>query len=347
MAHVLAAEGGQLGSSEDSTVMEMLQDGGTGFTDLLIVMATLAGAGSGTGHVQLFQAAIDWICTFQQAVAVEDVGVSVETGRQDPAGESLCYLLMYVADVLIALKQATGGGRSTSPLCEREGSVLEETDWADDLKEFMNQHWYHCHTCKMNDGVGVCTICAKVCHRDHDVTYAKYGSFFCDCGAKEDGSCQALVKRLAVSSTSPTGNVLSCKDKSGDLLYDSHLSSPPAPEDKVSTDGPDRSKEMPTTRKIQFCRHLECFTPALLKEMESLGTADTVLQLLTSLLTPPAKPAQDSLSMGSSTRVEHALNQLHTQPKVVETTDQLMVYWRDKKNQRPGVTGQKSLDGEN
>ena len=57
-------------------------------------------------------------------------------------------------------------------------------------KEFMNQHWYHCHTCNMNDGVGVCTICAKVCHKDHDVSYAKYGSFFCDCGAKEDGSCQ-------------------------------------------------------------------------------------------------------------------------------------------------------------
>ena len=56
-------------------------------------------------------------------------------------------------------------------------------------KEFMNQHWYHCHTCKMVDGVGVCTVCAKVCHKDHDVTYAKYGSFFCDCGAREDGSC--------------------------------------------------------------------------------------------------------------------------------------------------------------
>ena len=56
-------------------------------------------------------------------------------------------------------------------------------------KEFMNQHWYHCHTCKMNDGVGVCTVCAKVCHKDHDISYAKYGSFFCDCGAKEDGSC--------------------------------------------------------------------------------------------------------------------------------------------------------------
>ena len=60
----------------------------------------------------------------------------------------------------------------------------------------MNQHWYHCHTCKMVDGIGVCSVCAKVCHADHDITYSKYGSFFCDCGAKEDGSCTAMVKRM-------------------------------------------------------------------------------------------------------------------------------------------------------
>ena len=24
----------------------------------------------------------------------------------------------------------------------------------------------------------------------HDVTYSKYGSFFCDCGVKDDGSCK-------------------------------------------------------------------------------------------------------------------------------------------------------------
>lgn len=53
-------------------------------------------------------------------------------------------------------------------------------------REFMNQHWYHCHTCKMVDGVGVCTVCARVCHRGHDVSYAKFGNFFCDCGAKPD-----------------------------------------------------------------------------------------------------------------------------------------------------------------
>lgn len=62
-------------------------------------------------------------------------------------------------------------------------------------KEFINQHWYHCHTCKMLDGVGVCNVCAQVCHKGHDVTYSKHGSFFCDCGANEEGTCKALVKR--------------------------------------------------------------------------------------------------------------------------------------------------------
>jgi E3 ubiquitin-protein ligase UBR4 len=59
----------------------------------------------------------------------------------------------------------------------------------------MNQHWYYCHTCQMVERIGVCSICARVCHKGHDISYAKYGSFFCDCGAKEDGSCKALVKR--------------------------------------------------------------------------------------------------------------------------------------------------------
>lgn len=57
----------------------------------------------------------------------------------------------------------------------------------------MNQHWYHCHTCKMIDRVGVCSVCARVCHKGHDVTYAKYGNFFCDCGARESGSCQVRI----------------------------------------------------------------------------------------------------------------------------------------------------------
>uniref|UniRef100_A0A1A9WGV3 UBR-type domain-containing protein n=1 Tax=Glossina brevipalpis TaxID=37001 RepID=A0A1A9WGV3_9MUSC len=49
----------------------------------------------------------------------------------------------------------------------------------------------------MINTVGVCSVCARVRHKGHDVSYAKYGNFFCDCGAKEDGSCQALSRRLS------------------------------------------------------------------------------------------------------------------------------------------------------
>lgn len=73
-------------------------------------------------------------------------------------------------------------------------------------KEFMNQHWYYCHTCKMIDRIGMCSVCAKVCHKGHDISYAKYGSFFCDCGAKEDGSCQALDKRKSSNTPKPLGD---------------------------------------------------------------------------------------------------------------------------------------------
>jgi len=48
----------------------------------------------------------------------------------------------------------------------------------------------------MIEGVGVCSICAKVCHRGHDVTYAKFGNFFCDCGAKENNFCQVNILKL-------------------------------------------------------------------------------------------------------------------------------------------------------
>ena len=40
---------------------EMLANGdGTGFPELMVVMATLAGAGQGAGHLQLHNAAVDW-----------------------------------------------------------------------------------------------------------------------------------------------------------------------------------------------------------------------------------------------------------------------------------------------
>ena len=52
----------------------------------------------------------------------------------------------------------------------------------------------------MYDSVGICSICALVCHKGHSMSYAKYSSFFCDCGAENDendrGMCTALVPRV-------------------------------------------------------------------------------------------------------------------------------------------------------
>ncbi|CAF1322792.1 unnamed protein product, partial [Rotaria sordida] len=149
--------------------------------------------------------------------------------------EASVYLLAYINDILIALKHLSTINDSTSlksPLKLDESGDDEDDDSQDDedinidqkktllsstiqfeydpnklctytttKKEYANQHWYHCHTCKMIDRVGICQICANVCHKDHDISYAKYGSFFCDCGAKEDGSCQALAKRPITTTT--------------------------------------------------------------------------------------------------------------------------------------------------
>jgi len=50
---------------------------------------------------------------------------------------------------------------------------------------FNEQHWYNCYTCGLTWDKGCCTICALICHKGHDVSYARYSSFFCDCGAEE------------------------------------------------------------------------------------------------------------------------------------------------------------------
>jgi hypothetical protein len=52
---------------------------------------------------------------------------------------------------------------------------------------FHGQHWYNCYTCGLVWDKGCCTLCALFCHKGHDVSYSRYSSFFCDCGA-EDGS---------------------------------------------------------------------------------------------------------------------------------------------------------------
>lgn len=62
---------------------------------------------------------------------------------------------------------------------------------------FMEQHWYYCYTCGLTFSEGVCSVCAKVCHKGHEVSYSRKSRFFCDCGAGavRGLTCSALKPR--------------------------------------------------------------------------------------------------------------------------------------------------------
>ncbi|VDP33318.1 unnamed protein product [Schistosoma mattheei] len=85
-------------------------------------------------------------------------------------------------------------------------------------KMFIDQHWYHCFTCNLQESHGVCSVCAKVCHSGHDLSYAKFSGFFCDCGAGQNGDsfCQAMTSRVISNKDSFPVNMI--KDRNNIFL---------------------------------------------------------------------------------------------------------------------------------
>jgi len=65
----------------------------------------------------------------------------------------------------------------------------QKCTFAETRKEYKAQPWYMCYTCGLEGSEGICTMCAKTCHKDHEVVYAKVSSFFCDCQFKFDCVC--------------------------------------------------------------------------------------------------------------------------------------------------------------
>ncbi|XP_063242107.1 E3 ubiquitin-protein ligase UBR4 isoform X2 [Bacillus rossius redtenbacheri] len=334
---------------------------GAGFSELLVVMATLADAGSGKGHIHLFSAATEWLDMSKQYLSQREVLEKLEAGQMSAKHrvmvDAACHLLNYVGDVVAALSPSVPG-RATSPPWEGEAPPDHlDSDWVDDLgqeddesggedsdedslcnklctftvtqREFMNQHWYHCHTCKMVDGVGVCTVCARVCHRGHDITYAKYGNFFCDCGAKDDGSCQALVKRSPQASadqqnlnTTQTHSSTSQGNFGTEPMLPSLLrrraSSPVniEPGDKEAKD---------KKRRAAFVKHLESFRDTLSARVSSSCVVSSLLELLKALVPCVEASCRLNSPVGCHARAQKALVQLHALEKKFEHTDQLMV----------------------
>ncbi|XP_045063212.1 E3 ubiquitin-protein ligase UBR4-like isoform X2 [Coregonus clupeaformis] len=354
---------------------EMLANGdGAGFPELMVIMATLASAGQGAGHLQLHRAAIDWLTRCKkyltQKNVVEKVSANVSQGKHASMLECCCHIISYLADVMNALRQGSGQGSSVLLVDGEEKAVEVDSDWVDELavedddsqaedsdedsqcnklctftitqKEFMNQHWYHCHTCKMVDGVGVCTVCAKVCHKDHEISYAKYGSFFCDCGAKEDGTCQvrpntsghhgkrntaALVKRSlssGIGSTVKESSAFQSEMRMPDSAIRRQSSLGPSDKGKVTIcEGKPGDEDRP--KKSSVCKNIEGCQEELLAQVSGSSTAAVVLEMLVFMMDAIQTNFQQASAVGSSSRAQQALNELHTLDKSVEMTDQLMV----------------------
>lgn len=331
------------------TVGNSLVDGSDGvarlqpITSLLPIMISLADGAGSQGHLSLFRATTHWLELCKTVVLSS-------TTSEDRYLRPVQQLLDYMSDILVAVKvsgeEEKAGG--ASPEIGPDSCAIDtaDSDWLDDpkeedddettqedsdedslcnklctytrtQKEFVNQHWYHCHSCQMEDGVGVCSVCAKVCHKGHDITYAKYGSFFCDCGAMEDASCQALVKR---SPTYKSGSSQSATASSGfgvgPLLIPSRSNRAlsPSPEDNKTQESSKHRREL--------AHQLEGVCSSLCSSQA--GVAGCTLELMKSLLPILEEETTNRAAISSVNSSRGALATLHTVSKTVENTDQLM-----------------------
>ncbi|XP_055857167.1 protein purity of essence [Episyrphus balteatus] len=327
------------------------------FSDLLQVMITLADAAQGRGHSTLFTAAIVWLDVSKLHV-LEKIAVPKTQQlvlRPLVALDNVTALLRYMGDLLQAL--GFKGSRSLTPPWEEDmqaefddlmdelggggdddDSIVEDSDedslgnklctFSQTQKEFMNQHWYHCHTCNMVNTVGVCSVCARVCHKNHDVSYAKYGNFFCDCGAKDDGSCQALSRRLNLSSSGQDRSVTASALESGDTSYVGALTRKRAhsPPSHISTNSTLRSDGGTLSeRASHLAKIIETSKESLQNNEQWASVVRCILEFFELLMPSIRENSALFSTVGCHKRTQSALERLHTLDQTFQISDQIMV----------------------
>jgi len=106
-------------------------------------------------------------------------------------------------ELLAALMHARDGMNSSEALVESQGGISGNggDKGVDPLYskvcsyyrmkgEFADQHWYNCFTCDLKWEEGCCSACSRICHDGHDVAYASFSNFLCDCGGDTDTSTE-------------------------------------------------------------------------------------------------------------------------------------------------------------
>lgn len=312
------------------------------FNDILQVMVTLADAGHGKGHSALFTATIDWLDVSKNHVV--EKSQTEKTTKINVTFQNVSSLLRYMADLLQGLGYP-GNNRSINPpwedeqppdfeeyfedmTGEDEDSSLEDSD-EDSLssklctyslteKEYMIQHWYNCHTCKMIDSVGVCSICARVCHKNHDLSYAKHGNFFCDCGAKADGSCQALTKRNSSQQESSMTTGFIADHPVTSAIRRRAIS--PSRNSHIQRDHANNME-----RALQIAKLIEVSKDSLKNPEQWKSVLRCLLDFFEFLLPSVKENCAKYSTVGCHLRAKNALERLHQPDKSFAITDQIML----------------------
>eukprot|EP01134_Creolimax_fragrantissima_P005766 CFRG5766T1 len=104
----------------------------------------------------------------------------------------------------------TSAPASCTPTTETDILDKEVCTFVSTGEQFTEQHWYFCYTCRLVKSEGCCSVCVQVCHPGHDVEYARFSRFFCDCGAsgkKRRCSARTPRKRLSANNKNVGGTL--------------------------------------------------------------------------------------------------------------------------------------------
>ena len=145
------------------------------------------------------------------------------------------------------------------------------------------------------------------------MTYSKHGSFFCDCGAREEGGCKALVPRVSA----PADDISRKLMYSGTEPFRQRDSSP----SRDSADG----KEKLTSAQLELARHIDAHKDKLIQALKKTNCIATLLEITQSFVPVLESSARVAAPLGALTRIKTALDTLHSEMKVFETNDQLVL----------------------
>ncbi|KAL9190922.1 hypothetical protein ACHAXT_000628 [Thalassiosira profunda] len=159
--------------------------------------------------------------------------------------------------------------RSNSHVTLKNGDEISRTcSFVETGEGFTEQHWYNCYTCGLLWDKGCCSLCARVCHKGHDIGYSRKSSFFCDCGAEVATAIEQ--NRTVCKCLSPVSEDIIRE------LYEKEMEDNEAGETKQPNDGTCAVTELIATNFAQEC---QAGLKKLVKEANASQWRETLLKL--------------------------------------------------------------------